>query len=83
MKKPERPAGRRFWAAIPPWVIIGSLVVLAPLFVFMTLQSIDKQKELTTRLLIEKGEALIFSFERRQNRRGHAMGPLSASEASD
>jgi len=63
MKKPERPAGRRFWAAIPPWVIIGSLVVLAPLFVFMTLQSIDKQKELTTRLLIEKGEALIFSFE--------------------
>lgn len=63
MKKPGKPSGRRFWAAIPPWVIIGSLVILVPLFVFMTLQSISKQKELTSRLLIEKGEALIRSFE--------------------
>jgi two-component system sensor histidine kinase HydH len=52
-----------FWVAVPPWIIIGALVILVPLFLVMTIQSIDKQREFTTRLLIEKGEALIRSFE--------------------
>lgn len=52
-----------FWAAIPPWLIIGAVVVLAPIFIFMTLENIHRQKELTTRLLLEKGAALIRSFE--------------------
>jgi two-component system sensor histidine kinase HydH len=55
--------GRRFWIAVPPWIIIGAVVILAPLFVVMTIQSVDKQKEFTTRLLIERGDALIRSFE--------------------
>lgn len=54
---------KRFWAAIPPWFIIGAVVVLALLFVFMTMQNIDRQREQTTRLLLEKGAALIRSFE--------------------
>ncbi len=53
----------RFWAAIPPWLIIGAVVILAPIFIFMTLENINRQKELTTRLLVEKGAALIRSFE--------------------
>ncbi len=48
---------------IPPWMIIGSVMILVPLFIVMTLESINRQKELTTRLLVEKGEALIRSFE--------------------
>ncbi len=48
---------------IPPWMIIGSVMILVPLFIVMTLESINRQKELTSRLLIEKGEALIRSFE--------------------
>lgn len=48
---------------IPPWMIIGSVLILVPLFIVMTLESINRQKELTTRLLVEKGEALIRSFE--------------------
>ena len=48
---------------IPPWIIIGSVMILVPLFIVMTLESISRQKELTTRLLVEKGEALIRSFE--------------------
>ncbi len=48
---------------IPPWMIIGSVMILVPLFIVMTLESINHQKELTSRLLIEKGEALIRSFE--------------------
>jgi two-component system sensor histidine kinase HydH len=59
----EKGRKRRLWAMIPPWVIIGSVMILVPLFIVMTLESINRQKELTSRLLIEKGEALIRSFE--------------------
>ena len=50
-------------AAIPPWLIIGAVVMLAPIFILMTLENINRQKEQTTRLLVEKGAVLIRSFE--------------------
>ena len=53
----------RFWTGVPPWVLLGAVVVLLPIFTFMTVQSIHREKELTTRLLVEKGAALIRSFE--------------------
>ena len=53
----------RLWAIIPPWLIIGSVVILVPLFLFMTLENLNRQEEQTTRLLMEKGAALIRSFE--------------------
>ena len=51
------------WVGVPPWVIIGAVVILAPIFAFITVQSIDQQKRSTTNLLVEKGAALIRSFE--------------------
>jgi len=54
---------KRFWAGIPPWIFIGSVVVLFPIFVFMIMENLDRQKENTVRLLLEKGIALIRSFE--------------------
>jgi two-component system sensor histidine kinase HydH len=51
------------WTGIPPWVLLGAVAVLLPIFVFMTVQNIDREKEFTTRLLLEKGAALIRSFE--------------------
>jgi two-component system sensor histidine kinase HydH len=53
----------RFWTGVPAWVLIGAVVVLLPIFAFMTVQSIHRERELTTRLLVEKGAALIRSFE--------------------
>ena len=53
----------RLWAVIPPWLIIGAVVILVPLFIFMTLENLNRQEEQTTRLLLEKGAALIRSFE--------------------
>ena len=50
-------------ADIPPWIIIGAVLILLPIFIFMTLENIHRQKENTTRLLVEKGAALIRSFE--------------------
>ena len=42
---------------------MGAVVVLFPIFAFMTLQNITRQKENSFRLLLEKGAALIRSFE--------------------
>ena len=51
------------WLWVPPWVIIGAVLVLAPIFFFLTVDSINRQKESTITLLKEKGAALIRSFE--------------------
>ena len=53
----------RFRAFLSPWVIIGTVLIFAAIFLFMARESIHKQRELTTRLLIEQGSALIQSFE--------------------
>ena len=49
--------------SVPPWVVIGAVLVLAPIFSFVTVDSINRQKENTIALLKEKGAALIRSFE--------------------
>src|SRR5210317_1666120 len=53
----------RFWTGVPPWLFIGAVVVLFPIFAFMTIQNIHRQNQNSTRLLLEKGAALIRSFE--------------------
>ena len=53
----------QFWTGVPAWALIGAVVVLLPLFSFMTLTSINRQQEKSTQLLLEKGAALIRSFE--------------------
>ncbi len=54
---------KRLWAGVSPWIFIGAVAVLFPIFAFMTIENIDHQKENSTRLLKEKGAALIRSFE--------------------
>lgn len=54
---------KRLWAVTPPWLIIGAVMVLVPVFSFLTLVNIDRQKEQAIRLLVEKGTTLIRSFE--------------------
>ncbi|MGZ6249509.1 MAG: ATP-binding protein [Syntrophales bacterium] len=63
MKKKTIRGNRKFWAGVSPWFIIGAVTIMVPVFVALTLQSINKQKEYTTQLLVEKGAALIRSFE--------------------
>jgi two-component system sensor histidine kinase HydH len=53
----------RFWAGVPPWIFIGAVVVLFPIFAFITVQNIHRQNQNNTRLLLEKGAALIRSLE--------------------
>ncbi|MDD5206295.1 MAG: ATP-binding protein [Desulfobacterales bacterium] len=54
---------RKSWLAIPPWIVLGAIIVLMPIFLFWTIQNIRKQKESMSLLLYEKGAALIRSFE--------------------
>jgi two-component system, NtrC family, sensor histidine kinase HydH len=53
----------KFWISSPPWLILAAAAILVPLFIFMTYQGIRIQEELTAKLLAEKGDALIRSFE--------------------
>ena len=55
--------GKKSWMGIPPWIVIGSVTILLPIFVFWTLENINRQKSTITHLLLEKGAALIRSFE--------------------
>ena len=54
---------RQFWTGVPPWALIGAVVILLPLFTLMTVTNINRQKEKSIQLLLEKGAALIRSFE--------------------
>ena len=53
----------RFWPDVSPWVYIGTLMILVAAFFLMTVENLHRQKESSTRLLREKGAALIRSFE--------------------
>jgi len=66
----------KFWTGVPPWVFIGAVLVLFPIFAFMTMQSIHRTSLQNTHLLIEKGAALIRSFEAgtRTGMSGNFMG---------
>jgi len=48
---------------IPPLILIGTIIVLFPIFAFMTIDRINKQKTQSIRLLFEKSTALIRAFE--------------------
>lgn len=48
---------------IPPWVLIGSVALLVPLFAAATLLRIERERQFAERLLLEKGAALIRAIE--------------------
>ena len=51
------------WIRISPWVIIGALIIMVPIFAFITVKNIEREQENMILLLTEKGAALIRSFE--------------------
>src|SRR5512137_2963636 len=54
---------KKYVIAVPPWIILGAVGILVPIFLFWTLQNISKEREYVVRLLTEKGSALIRSIE--------------------
>ncbi len=63
MKNRQDHIHRKLWVGISPWIIIGAVVILVPIFIFMTQQSLNRQRAYTTKLLVEKSASLIRSFE--------------------
>jgi len=53
----------KFWSSLPPWLLLGAVAVLFPIFAFITYENINRQKENSEQLLLEKGAALIRSIE--------------------
>jgi two-component system, NtrC family, sensor histidine kinase HydH len=62
--------------AIPPYIIIGAVFVLLPIVIFITYQNIKSQDSHVHQLFLEKGAALIRSFEAgtRAGMRGRLWG---------
>lgn len=54
---------RHPWLRFPPLLGIGVFLVLAPTFVYFTVQALNRQRDNVTNLMVEKGAALIRSFE--------------------
>jgi two-component system sensor histidine kinase HydH len=71
---PLKKASKRFWNEVPALVFVGSLLILSPIFVFITVNNIRIQEQNTETLLTEKCTALIRSFEA-STRSGILEGP--------
>jgi len=54
---------KRLATLVPPWGIISTALILLPILAFMTVSDINRQKAGSTHQLLEKGAALIRSFE--------------------
>ncbi len=52
-----------FSIGIPPLLLIGTIIVLFPIFTYMTVDRISRQRDQSARLLLEKSAALIRAFE--------------------
>lgn len=48
---------------VSPFLLAGVLLILLPIFTFMTLDRLERQKEFFTQRLLEKGISLIRTFE--------------------
>ena len=62
---------KKFKTTVPPLMIIGALIVLFPIFAYMTIDSINRHKEQSYRMLADKSAALIFAIE--AGTRSHMM----------
>ena len=60
MKKQKFPNNFRL---VSPLLIAGVLLILLPIFTFMIMDRLDRQKEFFTQRLLEKGVSLIRTFE--------------------
>ncbi len=68
---------RVFLSGFSPWIILGAVLVMLPIVALMTLETINRQKRQSIHLMMEKGAALIRSFEagtRMGMRGGHGSG---------
>ena len=54
---------RVFLSGFSPWIILGAILVMLPIVALMTLETLNRQKQQSIRLMMEKGAALIRSFE--------------------
>ena len=53
----------RIVTTVPPWGLIGAALILLPILAFVTYEDIHRQNAASRRQLLEKGAALIRSFE--------------------
>ena len=68
---------RLFLSGLSPWILLGAVLILITMVVAMTVANLNRHREQGVRLMMEKGAALIRSFEagtRMGMRGGHGRG---------
>jgi two-component system, NtrC family, sensor histidine kinase HydH len=46
----KKSRNKNSWTGVQPWVLIGAVAVLLPIFTFMTIENINRQKEKSIQL---------------------------------
>ncbi|MBW1806451.1 MAG: PAS domain S-box protein [Deltaproteobacteria bacterium] len=60
----KKPTSRRYKGIKPsPWIVVGSAIILLVIVIVLAVQSISGERQYMSRVLSEKGAALIRSFE--------------------
>lgn len=60
----KKPTSRRYTGIKPsPWIVVGSAIILLVIVIVLAVQSISGERQYMSRVLSEKGAALIRSFE--------------------
>ncbi len=60
----KKPTNRRYTGIKPsPWIVVGSAIILLVIVIVLAVQSISGERQYMSRVLSEKGAALIRSFE--------------------
>ena len=60
---PKKPNSAVFQAGAAPWILAGAIFVLFPILAYVSFVNINRQKTYFTRMLMEKGGAIIRSIE--------------------
>ena len=51
------------WLGLPPWILMATALILLPVLAFWTYTNLARENQFITQLLLDKGNALIRSFE--------------------
>jgi two-component system sensor histidine kinase HydH len=63
MNAKQKQSGKIALTGISPWLVIGAMFILVPIFIFLTFDNVRKQRDLTIQVFTEKGDTLIRAFE--------------------
>ena len=63
MSAKEKNIGMMALVGLSPWLVIGTMCILVPIIIFMTMDNVRRQRDHTIQVFTEKGDTLIRALE--------------------